>query len=409
MDSPKLRSLQFFPIRMSGQTMICIQDPLHLSEKTLVLPSPLYFVLSHFDGQHSIVDIQANYMRQFGEFLFTEKIEELIRQLDENLFFEGERFQEALRKREEEFRRAPIREAVFAGKSYERDPEPLRMQLEACFREPGGPGIVRGARRAGKVLKGVIAPHIDFQRGGSCYAFAHREIAAEDVSRCFIIFGTAHSEMALPFALTRKDFATPLGTLKVDGELLDAIHSRCSGDYFRDEKVHQWEHSIEFQCLFLRYLFPEPISLKIVPILSGSLQEAIEKSISPMELEPVREFVEGLRDAVSFIGKEVCYLASADLSHVGQQFGDPEGIREYGLRALEEEDREMLGYLERLDGEGFFASVSRERDRRRICGLSAIYSLLSVVGAGEGRLLKYGQAYTPETRSAVSFASMAFY
>jgi hypothetical protein len=29
--------------------------------------------------------------------------------------------------------------------------------------------------------------------------------------------------------------------------------------------------------------------------------------------------------------------------------------------------------------------------------------------AREGRLLKYGQAFTPETQSVVSFASMAFY
>jgi hypothetical protein len=69
----------------------------------------------------------------------------------------------------------------------------------------------------------------------------------------------------------------------------------------------------------------------------------------------------------------------------------------------------MLGYAERMDGEGFFSSISREKDRRRICGLPSIYSMLRVLDAGEGRLLKYGQAFTPETHSVVSFASLAFY
>jgi hypothetical protein len=69
----------------------------------------------------------------------------------------------------------------------------------------------------------------------------------------------------------------------------------------------------------------------------------------------------------------------------------------------------MLEYVERLDGEGFFSAISKERDRRRICGLPAIYTMLKVLEAKEGRLLRYGQAYTPETQSVVSFASLGFY
>jgi AmmeMemoRadiSam system protein B len=149
--------------------------------------------------------------------------------------------------------------------------------------------------------------------------------------------------------------------------------------------------------------------LKIVPILSGSFHEAIEKGISPMEFKPVRQFIEALKESMSSLGERVCYIASADLSHIGHQFGDREGIREYDLRILGEEDQEMLGYVVRMDGEGFFSSILKERDRRRICGFPAIYAMLKVLEAKEGRLLKYGQAFTPETQSVVSFASLAFY
>jgi len=128
-----------------------------------------------------------------------------------------------------------------------------------------------------------------------------------------------------------------------------------------------------------------------------------------MELPAVREFVEALREAVSSRGETVCYIASADLAHVGLQFGDREGMSEYGLRVLESQDLELLGHAEKLDGEGFFSLIAKEGDRRKICGLPAIYSLLQVVDAKEGRLLKYGQAFTRETQSVVSFASLAFY
>jgi AmmeMemoRadiSam system protein B len=407
-DYPKLRNINVFSVQSAGQTLLCLQDPQNISEKALFMPLPLYFIVSLFDGQHSILDIQAEYMRRSGEFLFTEKIQGIIRQLEENLFLEGDRFQKALREKEETFRRASVREAAFIGKSYEGDPDRLKLQLEGYFNGSDGPGALR-ERGSVNGLKGVVAPHIDFQRGGFCYAFAHREIGERNSSRCFIIFGTAHTAMEYPFCLTRKDFVTPLGTLNVDKELIDAIQSRCPDDLFKDEGVHRSEHSIEFQCIFLRYLYPEPNTLKIVPILSGSFQEAIEKGISPMEIKRIRQFIEALKGAISSLGRNVCYIASADLSHIGLQFGDREGIREYDLRILKEEDQEMLGYAERMDGEGFFSSIMRERDRRRICGLPAIYTMLKTLEAKEGRLLKYDQAFTPETQSVVSFASLAFY
>jgi len=444
-DFPKLRNVIIFPIQRSGQSLLCIQDPQNISDKALFLPPPLYFIVSLFDGRHSILDIQTEYMRRFGEFLFTEKIEEIIRQLDDTLFLEGEKFQEALRQKEEGFKKASFREAAFSGKSYEREPGKLKDQLLGYFTGPEGPGPLPereeinpvrkdGAlypalsngysnsdsqlhpclKKAGlsngvKELKGVIAPHIDFQRGGSCYAFAHREVWQNRLPDCFIIFGTAHTLMGHPFSLTRKEFITPLGHLEVDRELVDAIQSRLPDDLFMDEGIHRSEHSIEFQCIFLRYLFPEPAPVRIVPILSGPFHEAIERGISPMELPAIRQFIEAIKESVSSLGREVCYIASADLAHMGLQFGDREGIGEYDLRILEEEDREMLKHAERMDGEGFFSSISGERDRKRICGLPAIYTMLKVMETKEGRLLKYGQAFTPETQSVVSFASMAFY
>ena len=122
MDFPKLRNINIFPVQHSGQTLLCLQDPQNISEKALFLSPPLYFIVSLFDGQHSILDIQTEYMRRFGAFLYTEKFEEIVTQLDEALFLEGERFQEALGQKEESFKKASFREALFAGKSYEEDP-----------------------------------------------------------------------------------------------------------------------------------------------------------------------------------------------------------------------------------------------------------------------------------------------
>ncbi len=128
-----------------------------------------------------------------------------------------------------------------------------------------------------------------------------------------------------------------------------------------------------------------------------------------MGLNSIREFIGALSDSVLSLGRKVCYIASADLAHMGHQFGDREGMNDDGLRVLSQQDEEMLNYVERINAEGFFSFIAAERDRRKICGVPAIYTLLKLLNTKEGKLLKYGQAFTPETQSVVSFASLAFY
>jgi AmmeMemoRadiSam system protein B len=102
-------------------------------------------------------------------------------------------------------------------------------------------------------------------------------------------------------------------------------------------------------------------------------------------------------------------MASADLAHVGIRFGDPEPPDLTTLQALADQDRHMLAPLRDLDPEGFFEFLRRERDRRKICGSSAIYTLMHLIAARRGELLKYDQSVEPNSQAVVTFASMAFY
>ena len=79
---PKMRQVDVFPAEFSGQKVICLRDPLNLSGKIIFLPYPAFFIVSLFDGQNSLLDIQEKFMRQFGELLFRERIEELAIQID---------------------------------------------------------------------------------------------------------------------------------------------------------------------------------------------------------------------------------------------------------------------------------------------------------------------------------------
>ena len=66
----------------------------------------------------------------------------------------------------------------------------------------------------------------------------------------------------------------------------------------------------------------------------------------------------------------------------------------------------MLEAVEAGDADAFFDSVRRDGDRRRICGLSPIYTLLRALGGARGTLRTYGQ--WPDPEGVVSFASLVF-
>jgi MEMO1 family protein len=99
-------------------------------------------------------------------------------------------------------------------------------------------------------------------------------------------------------------------------------------------------------------------------------------------------------------------IAGADLAHVGPRFGDPWPVGPAERARVEADDRALLAPVAAGDAGAFFAEAARQGDRNRICGLSPIYALLSLLPAGGGRLLRYGQ--WPDPGGTVSYASMAF-
>jgi AmmeMemoRadiSam system protein B len=404
MDYPKLRPVEALPTQ---ENMICLRDPQGFSDKLLLIPPTLFYVVSMFDGRHSVLDIQAAYTSRFGELLFSEKIREIIDQLDDALFLDSERFQQARRQAVEDFRSAELREATHAGISYEEKPGELEQQLEALFAEPDGPGLPDTAHSTGR-LRALVAPHIDLRRGGRCFAWSYAELARENRARTFVILGIAHVPTKHPFVLTVKDFQTPFGRVTTDRGFLTTLRKNCRTDFYEDEFCHRSEHSIEFQTLFLQYLYRDDKRLSIVPILC-SLPPELYLGAAISEHSEVEEFVEALCATLELADSEVCCIAAVDLSHIGRRFGQDLALSPALLKEVEREDRAMINTILSMDEEAFFRGIQQEQDRRNVCGVPALYTLLRVVQAEEGKLLRYEQAVDQATQSVVSFMAGAFY
>ena len=414
LNRPKLRAVEVFPVQQEAKTLVYLKDPENFAQPLGISPAG-YFIISYFDGEHSLVDIQEAYCKQFGTLLLTNELQRFIDLLDHHYYLQTARFLVHRNGIVEEFKRQPRRAPAHMGSVYRQDAGELKIQLDGYFASPRGPGLPSLDTQT-VTPKAIVAPHIDFHRGGPAYAWAYKGLAESEGADLYVLLGTSHCGGENPFILTFKDFDTPLGPVETDKEFTRRLQESCREDLLTDEFLHRSEHSLEFQVLFLKYIAQRKAELKgqrekpfkIIPILVSSFHSMVLSQSPPEKHPAVETFIKVLQDLVAQESRQICFVAGVDLAHVGKQFGDLEPITPDFLKWVEAEDRVLIDRLAALDAPGFFAEIAKDQDKRRICGFSPLYSLIQLLDGSHGRTLKYDQAFTPETGSAVTFTSMIF-
>jgi len=405
---PKIRPVEAFPVQTPEQQGICIRDPKNIATNMLVLPEAVFQMVALFDGQHSVADIQEYFLKRHQAMIPSPQIEAIIEQLDAEFYLESETYHHALETIRQAYLDAPFREAKHAGGAYESDADRLRGQLDGYLSQAEAEVSTNGVTASQRMTL-LIAPHIDLHRGGFCFAHAYRELARSEPSDLYVILGTAHQSLDSSFILTKKSYQTPLGLLETNTEFIERFASHIPLDPYQEELLHRDEHSIEFQAVWLKHLLGDDWKGRIVPILCGSFHSLVMKGLSPREDEQIAQSLDALRQTIESYDGTVTVIAGVDLSHVGKRFGHAAGIPPSELKRIEEDDRELLETVCAGDGELFYRTVAKKRDRNNVCGLSPIYIALDVIRPTSGRLLRYEQAIEEDTESVVSFASLSFY
>jgi AmmeMemoRadiSam system protein B len=403
---PVLRNLQYSPLKQGEDQYVLLWDPTGLGTEKLIVPLSYFYLLQFFDGEHSLEQVAAEYLRKFGEFLVPDRLERLVADLDAKLFLEGKKVEAAREAALAAYRSAPVRKAVFAGKSYEADPGRLAAQIAGFFSSKDGPGR-KDSEHKGQPIRGLVAPHYEIKDAGPIYAWAYKELQEAQAPDLFVIFGTCHAGLANGYALTDRDFETPLGTVHTDRAILERLRAGA-GRYFDEELAHRNEHSIEFQLPFLQHAGPaKPIT--IVPVLCAYPAACLADPGLHELHERVEAFLRTLRDVLGAEGRPACLIASAELAHIGLRYGDSSPPTDFSFHRCMQNDLTMLKHAEAVDPEAFARFIVKEQDTRRISGFAAIYSLLRLVGEGKGEVLRYDRGITDQFNSTVTYASMAFF
>jgi len=401
MEHPKLRyGLEALPMQHEGQNMILLRDRMGHSSDSLLLSPVVAELVIRMDGTNSFRDLQALFLRMTGEMLYTETLDEIVQKLDQNLFLENARFIDHVARQVARYRDDPVRRMRHAGQSYPSDAELLNRRLEGFFStEDGGPGLP-GAARDNRPVLGLVAPHIDIQAGGRCFAHAYKAAADSVSPRTWIVLGTGHELVSNYFALTAKDFETPLGLVGHDEECCAHLVNSAKRDILAGEYNHVREHTVEFQAVFLAYVQP---GAKIVPLLCSFSHEDLETDGGYID-----HFAGLLRDLV--LTRSVGILASVDLAHIGPRYGDRFQPTDSTVKDHMASDRGLVESLRECDAEAFIRQIRLEGNRRKICGVAPLYVLAQALsGLAQGRLLDHTHVTVDPYGSFVTFASMIFH
>ena len=386
-DKPKLRPVEPVWVVHEGQRFLRLSDPMGLAEKSIMVPASLAPLLALFDGTRDERGLRAGLALRTGVQTSGSQVAELIAGLDEALLLENGSYMKAAADALRDYRRAESRSPSHAEVVYPSDPDELAAALGgyAARVPPGGAPLPSSA-----TLKGVVTPHIDFERGGETYAQLWRECApALDEVDLVIIFGTDHGGSPGALTPTRQSYATPLGVLPTDREVVDGLASAIGPEEaFAEELHHINEHSIELAAVWLHHELGGR-TCPVVPVLCGSFVEYVNGEMDPEEDGSVSAALEYLREVSAH--RRTLIVAAGDLAHVGPAFGDAAPVDAVGRASVAAQDAESIAAICKGDASGFLALSRSERDRRRVCGLSPIYLALRLLGPSSGRSVGYAQ------------------
>ena len=408
---PKLRPLDMRWVQDGDARWLMLRDPLGISQQPLLVPSAAAPLLALCDGARDLATIRSAAELRAGLRLTPAQLAEFVSALDQALLLDNERFHQARTQALHDYRSAPFRTPALAGAAYPSDPQQLAQTLTGYGQKLATRQASSAEHPDNRRVLGVLSPHIDYARGGPVYAatWAHLQDELQQ-TELVVVLGTDHVGGPGELTLTRKSYATPLGRAPTDTQLVNALTDALGADAaFASELHHRNEHSVELATVWLHHLL-QGRAVAMLPVLCGSMHHLVRSGADPGDDQAFTAFLTLLAETMR--QRRTLIVAAGDLAHVGPVFGDAAPYGKPARDRLASADRESLAAIGRVDPEGFFSTVRKDRDKRRYCGLTPIYlmlRLLETAGATQGDLIAYDQCPADdEGGSFVSIAGMVF-
>ncbi len=261
-----------------------------------------------------------------------------------------------------------VRHPAVAGKFYPAQPEALASDLDRCF-EAGPP-----ARGKIENAFGCVVPHAGYMYSGVVAGAVYQRLPARP---SYLILCPNHFGRGAPLAIMSSgSWLTPLGEVRVDGALAQAVLEHCEG-LTEDAVAHAEEHSLEVQLPFLQRTVKD---FTFVPIALGVSGYAALEAVGL-----------GVAQVLKGGPRKTLIIASSDMNHY-----EADGITRV-------KDRKAIDRILALDPQGLYEVIRREDIS--MCGYGPTIAMLTAakeLGAKRAELVMYAtSADASGDRSAV--------
>ena len=387
---PALRSFQAWPLTKDEKQYVALRDPYALVQETMVVPVQIFGVIKQIDGNTLAEKIATTAKAPEDQFI------DLLQKLDASGLLWGptaSKLEEEAIERLHQAGAFPVRSSGSLGQTKQKCEE----QIKHWFDETEDPEFEQN-------IRGVVAPHLDYLRGWPNYASAFYAWQNAEKPDRIVILGTNHFGEGDGVVLSTIGFTSPLGTCPVDAEVVDKLVTKFGDAVTKDLIDHAAEHSIELQIPWIQHCFGDiPIVAVLIPNPLVEMLHDEENTRTATE-----EFIPALKHILQEVGGTTFVVASADLSHVGQQFGEPRPVDEQRKFDVERHDREMMTKFIGNDTEEFISAMKWHNNATNWCSIGNMSAAVSLLEPASIELIDYRQACDDKGIALVSSCAMAF-
>ncbi len=384
---PHVRLFQMMGAQHNGQQVVVLRDPMALSSQMMAVPPQAVMVIQQFQGERTIEEI-ASGLKAPDSAPFIE----LAKRLDEVGLLWGPTFE-----RLEGELKAKLKETGYfpAGGTQQPTPDQIRGALAGWLAQTEDPEL-DGSPVA------IVAPHLDYPRGWPNYAAAYRCLDRCETPDRVVILGTNHFGIGDGVVLTELGFETPIAMVAPDTKVIDRLKALIGDAGFVDQLDHHAEHSIKLHLPWIQHRFGDvPVVAALVPDPLVGMLAADEKRTS------TTQFLDSMNEALDAVGGRTLFVSSADLSHVGPQFGEPRPVDAQRKVDVERVDRDLMAAYLSGDPDVFLARARETRNPTRWCSIGNMHAVLALAKPSAVEMIDYRQACDEQGNCLVSSAALA--
>jgi len=277
--------------------------------------------------------------------------------------------------------------------------------------------------------KGIVVPHLDYQRGWMNYASVWGRLRVVDRPDRVIILGTNHFGEGTGVVGCNKGYQSPLGTCEADAKFIETLSANLGPEkakkLFANRYDHEREHSIELQIPWIQHVLGKDESGNFPTVFGALVHDPSVNNGESYDGEglSLSDFVTALRATIGSMPGKTLLVASADLSHVGLAFGDKcgvaqvdparEGGEEHNKQAETfrnqtfQHDRDMLQLVAEGKIDQLIASMAWQQNPTRWCSIGNLSALFNTLEPKTVRVYNYAAAVDEQTQSMVSSVGMS--